>query len=139
MKTPGRRMISRRVITYEVSAFSLIILTIWLDEILDIPHLLWGAVQTPINWSEALFESVIISILATAMVSVTWKLFQQMQYLEGLLPICASCKRIRDNQGSWKQIETYVRDRSEAEFSHGICPECAKKLYPEFDLSIKND
>jgi hypothetical protein len=139
MKTLGRRLISRRVITYEVSAFLLIILIIWLDEILDIPHLLWGAVQTPINWSEALFESVFISILATAMIYITWKLFQQMRYLEGLLPICASCKRIKDDQGCWKQIETYVCDRSEAEFSHGICPECAEKLYPEFNLFRKKD
>lgn len=50
--------------------------------------------------------------------------------LSGLLPICASCKRIRDDGGSWNQIELYVKARSEAEFSHGICPECAARLYP---------
>ena len=52
--------------------------------------------------------------------------------LSGLLPICASCKKIRDDQGNWKQIEIYIRDRSEADFSHGICPDCLKDLYPEF-------
>jgi PAS domain S-box-containing protein len=51
--------------------------------------------------------------------------------LSGLLPICASCKKIRDDQGYWRQIESYIRDHSEAEFSHGVCPECAKHLYPE--------
>ena len=51
--------------------------------------------------------------------------------LSGLLPICASCKRIRDDKGYWQQIEGYIRDHSEADFSHGICPECAKKLYPD--------
>jgi hypothetical protein len=50
--------------------------------------------------------------------------------LSGLLPICAACKRIRDDQGYWNQIEAYVRARSEAEFTHGICPECATRLYP---------
>jgi len=50
----------------------------------------------------------------------------------GLLPICASCKRVRDDKGYWNQLEAYVRDHSEAEFSHGICPDCAEKLYPEF-------
>ena len=50
--------------------------------------------------------------------------------LSGLLPICASCKKIRDDKGYWSQIETYVQEHSEAEFTHGICPECAKKLYP---------
>ncbi len=54
-----------------------------------------------------------------------------VRLLSGLLPICASCKSIRDDKGYWKQIESYIRDHSEAEFSHGICPECAKKLYPD--------
>jgi two-component system cell cycle sensor histidine kinase/response regulator CckA len=52
--------------------------------------------------------------------------------LNGLLPICAHCKKIRDDKGYWNQIESYIREHSEAEFSHGICPECAQKLYPEF-------
>jgi hypothetical protein len=51
--------------------------------------------------------------------------------LRGLLPICSSCKKIRNDQGYWEQIEVYIRDHSEADFSHGICPECAQKLYPE--------
>ncbi len=52
----------------------------------------------------------------------------------GLLPICASCKRIRDDKGYWNQIETYIRAHSEAEFSHGICPACSRKLYPQIDF-----
>jgi len=55
----------------------------------------------------------------------------KVKALEGILPICASCKMIRDENGRWNQIESYIRDRSTAEFSHGICPDCAKKLYPE--------
>lgn len=54
----------------------------------------------------------------------------QVKQLSGLLPICASCKKIKDDKGCWRQIESYIRDHSEAEFSHGICPECVKKLYP---------
>ena len=50
--------------------------------------------------------------------------------LSGFLPICASCKKIRDDKGYWNQIEAYIRDHSEAEFSHGICPDCARALYP---------
>jgi len=52
--------------------------------------------------------------------------------LHGIIPICANCKKIRDDKGSWSQIEAYISEHSEAQFSHGICPECAKKLYPEF-------
>jgi PAS domain S-box-containing protein len=54
--------------------------------------------------------------------------------LSGLLPICASCKKIRDDKGYWQQVETYIKDRSDADFTHGICPECVKRLYPEYQL-----
>jgi PAS domain S-box-containing protein len=56
----------------------------------------------------------------------------KLKTLSGLLPICASCKKIRDDKGYWNRIETYIQEHSEAEFSHGICPECARKLYPSF-------
>jgi hypothetical protein len=55
----------------------------------------------------------------------------QVKKLSGLLPICASCKRIRDDKGYWQQVEEYIHNHSEAQFSHSICPECARKLYPE--------
>jgi phosphoserine phosphatase RsbU/P len=57
--------------------------------------------------------------------------FDQIKTLRGIVPICANCKKIRDDQGYWNQVEVYVRDHSEAEFSHSICPECMKILYPE--------
>ncbi len=57
----------------------------------------------------------------------------RVKTLSGFLPICASCKKIRDDQGYWRQIEAYIRDHSEAEFSHCICPDCARKLYPELE------
>lgn len=55
----------------------------------------------------------------------------RIKTLRGLIPICAACKKIRDDKGYWHQVEVYVRDHSEADFSHDICPECAQKLYPE--------
>jgi K+-sensing histidine kinase KdpD len=54
--------------------------------------------------------------------------------LEGFLPICSHCKKIRDDNDIWQPIESYIRDRSDAEFSHGICPECLKMHYPEFNF-----
>ncbi len=51
--------------------------------------------------------------------------------LHGLLPICASCKKIRDDKGYWNQVEAFIKEHSEATFSHSVCPECAKKLYPK--------
>lgn len=55
----------------------------------------------------------------------------QVRQLRGLLPICASCKKIRNDEGYWEQLESYIGSRSEADFSHAICPECASRLYPE--------
>lgn len=55
----------------------------------------------------------------------------KIRTLQGIIPICASCKRIRDDKGYWKQLESYIKEHSKVDFSHGICPECSKKLYPE--------
>ena len=56
----------------------------------------------------------------------------KVNLLSGLLPICSHCKKIRDDEGYWQQVEVYIRDHSEAEFSHGICPDCMRNYYPDF-------
>jgi hypothetical protein len=58
----------------------------------------------------------------------------KIKTLSGLLPICSHCKKIRDDQGYWKQIEDYIQEYSDAEFSHSICQECAKKYYPDMKI-----
>ncbi len=60
----------------------------------------------------------------------------KIKTLRGLLPICSSCKKVRDDKGYWNQIETFIRDRSEAEFSHSICPTCFITLYPGIPLPV---
>lgn len=61
----------------------------------------------------------------------------QIKTLRGIVPICANCKKIRDDKGYWNQVEAYVSAHSEALFSHGVCPECMAKLYP--DIPYKDD
>ncbi|MFO7601408.1 MAG: hypothetical protein R6X27_16615 [Candidatus Desulfacyla sp.] len=56
----------------------------------------------------------------------------EVKTLRGFLPICANCKKIRDDRGYWNRIEAYIEEHSDAQFSHGICPECARKLYPAY-------
>ena len=60
----------------------------------------------------------------------------KVKRLSGLFPICSSCKNIRDDKGYWIRVESYIRDHSEAEFSHSLCPDCAKKLYPQYCKEI---
>ena len=62
------------------------------------------------------------------------KALGEVKTLGGLLPICASCKKIRDDQGYWNQLEHYIQKHSEAEFSHSVCPDCTKMLYPELGI-----
>lgn len=57
---------------------------------------------------------------------------EEIKTLRGILPICAHCKKIRDENGCWNQIETYIHTHSGVEFSHGLCPECARKFYPDY-------
>jgi PAS domain S-box-containing protein len=76
------------------------------------------------KWAEEEREKLIRDLQET---------LSKVKTLSGMLPICSSCKKIRDDKGYWKQIEVYIRDHSETEFTHSICPECFKKLYPDFD------
>ncbi len=62
------------------------------------------------------------------------KAANEIKTLQGILPICSHCKKIRDDKGYWNRIESYIHKHSDADFSHGICPECAKKYYPDMDL-----
>lgn len=64
---------------------------------------------------------------------------EEIKSLKGIIPICASCKKIRDDQGYWQMVETYMEEHTGAEFTHGICPDCMTKLYPDLDGAKKNE
>jgi hypothetical protein len=83
----------------------------------------WG--WRRLNWEEKKRSEIIVQLQHT---------LGEVKALSGLLPICASCKKIRDDSGYWNQIESYIHKHSEAKFSHSICPECAKKLHPDLDI-----
>lgn len=61
----------------------------------------------------------------------------EVRTLRGIIPICAHCKKIRDDKGYWNQVEVYLREFSQARFSHGICPDCLRTQYPEIDLDVR--
>ena len=89
--------------------------------------------------SRQLTRSVFFAIERNALIKEREKLYlelkdamTQIKTLKGIIPICAKCKKIRDDKGYWGQVEIYIREHSEAEFSHGICPECKEELYGDF-------
>ncbi|MFZ5775307.1 MAG: hypothetical protein ACOY3Z_07470 [Thermodesulfobacteriota bacterium] len=71
-----------------------------------------------------------------ALIGELRRALQEVKVLSGFLPICASCKKIRDDQGYWNQIEEYIGRHSQAQFSHGICPDCAERLYPDLHATV---
>ena len=83
----------------------------------------------------ALFVRITSPLLMTLQETIASlrEALNNVKLLSGLVPICASCKNIRDDRGYWRALEEYIGEHSEAEFSHGICPDCAKRLYPELD------
>ena len=102
------------------------------NEVLDLPHFVLGDQAT--SWSQRIGEITIELIIFIAVIALEIylfrSLFQRIKILEGFLPICANCKKIR-TQNQWEQIETYISENSLAQFSHSLCPDCQKKLYPE--------
>jgi len=95
-----------------------------------------GIVETVICTSKNITKRKLAEIALQEEHGKLRKALEEIKILSGLLPICSSCKKIRDDKGYWNQIESYIREHSEAEFSHGICPECATRWYR---LSGTND
>jgi len=122
----------RRMALLEIAGFMTVVAVMWLDEILDLPHNIFGFQATPVNWVEGLIETTMVLVCAGIVLWLTRALVGRIKMLRGLLPICCVCHKIRDDKGAWRTVEIYVKEHSEAEFSHGICPQCAKEHYGEF-------
>lgn len=122
---------SKRIIVFELIGFSVVILFMWLNELLDLPHNIFNSPATPINYLEGFFETLVVSLLAALVIILSHLLLQRIKHLEGILPICSFCKRIRSG-GEWISIDSYIRDHSDAKLSHSVCPQCAAEHYGEF-------
>ena len=118
----------KKIILIEIIGFIGILLIVWLDEIIDIPHLIFRTSATPPNYPESFLESFLIILLAITIIILTQTILKRLKYLEGLLPICSFCKKIR-SKDNWIPIEEYIRNRSEADFTHSICPHCMEVNY----------
>lgn len=133
MSAESKQTVTKIVLVYEAISFAIIIIILWIDEFFDFPAILLNAPPTPVNWQEGLFESGLIFILGIIIIRFTSNILRRMRYLEGTLYVCASCKKIKDINQNWYPMEAYIDQRADVQFSHGICPECAEKLYPEFN------
>ena len=130
----SKRSVVRRVVALELIGFGAVIAFVWLNEILDLPHCVLGADPTRINIREAVLETVLMCGLAGAIVLLTIRLIGRIKYLEGFLPVCSFCKKIRVDE-EWIPLEDYLDAHTEAKLSHSYCPECVKKHYGSGILS----
>jgi len=123
-----------RMLTISQLAIVLLFLFLTLgNEIVDIPHYIFN--DTATSYSQRIGETIIeVSIFITVIsiqIVVFKKLYKRIRVLEGFIPICANCKKIRKAEDQWEQMERYITQHSLAQFSHSICPDCAEKLYPD--------
>jgi PAS domain S-box-containing protein len=105
--------------------------TVWL-EINKQPYAVDGKVAGFIGVARDITQRMQLEEEREDLIAELQEALAGIRTLKGLLPICASCKKVRDDKGYWNQIEAYVSEHSEAEFTHGLCPECAQKLYPRY-------
>lgn len=124
-------IVARKLIAYQAIAFGILLFLIIGDEVFDFPHTVFGTLATPINWQECWIEGSYILILAVFSILLTRTLIAKVKYLEGFIPICSFCRKVRVG-AEWQSFEKYLSDHSEAELSHGLCPDCAEKHYGEY-------
>jgi hypothetical protein len=115
----------------EALAFIFVALLIWVNEYLDLPHLLFGSPAMPWRPVEVALESGFILALGAAVTAVSWLTFRRLAYLESLLILCASCQRVGD-EGRWLPFELFVAARDRMDTTHGMCPDCQSTLGPQF-------
>lgn len=104
--------------------------TVWL-EVNKQPYLSGGRVEGFIGAARDITVRVRLESEREKLIADLRDAAANIRTLRGMLPICAGCKKVRDDKGYWQQIEAYISDRTEAEFSHGLCPDCVIRLYPE--------
>lgn len=127
-----KQRFTRRIITYELIGFGLILIFSWASEMVDI--IMHGGKGYDVI--EILIQSLLIILPGWGVIYLTRQMLNQIKHLEGYVRICAYCKKVGIDGDQWVPIEEFIKLHSEAEFSHGFCPTCMREHYPEF---IKSD
>lgn len=100
-------------------------------------RIIWDGIPAMMSICRDITERKLAEQEREKLVSELQDAIAKVKTLSGFLPICASCKKIRDDKGYWNQIESYIRQHTEAEFTHSLCDDCAKKLYPAIWVKMK--
>ncbi len=121
-----------RILIPQLALLSVFFLLTVATDMVDVPHYLLG--DAPTSYSQRVGEIVTETLAYVLVIALEFaiinKLRKRIRILEGFIPICANCKKIRD-QKEWKAVEQYIQEYSLAQFSHSLCPQCLQDLYPD--------
>lgn len=129
---------TKRFMYYQFGILASFLVLTLLNEAVDVPHLVFGDPPIPSVHRRGEMGMEILFALFIFVMELVFiqKLRKDIRILEGFIPICANCKKIR-SLGQWEPVEEYVRSHSLADFTHSICPDCLKKLYPQMAEKIR--
>ena len=111
---------------WQLLGFVIMLCLIWVNEILDLSFLFFGIESSPMDINRGMALS--IAVIACSIITIGHTYVQQKRIIKGLLTVCSCCHKIKIDQGVWEELEEYVTDHSLAAFSHGLCPDCYKKM-----------
>jgi hypothetical protein len=118
---------------WQFLGFILLLGVIWADQVLDLSDVFFGTPRPGNSWVGT--SVVTAGVIIIGFITVAHTYVQQKRILQGFLRICTYCKKIKLDNQSWEQMEKYVTEHSRAEFSHGICPDCFKRVVSELDAT----
>jgi len=111
------------ILGLELLGFAAVLAVLWLDEYVDLPFRLFGALKTPPRPQEFWFEAVALLLVAVGVIVATLWVFRRLRYLEGFVQVCAWCRKVQVGE-EWISFEQYLKREYAVHSSHGICPEC---------------
>ncbi|MDP9004601.1 MAG: hypothetical protein M3N12_07405 [Verrucomicrobiota bacterium] len=128
---------AHRILWYECAGFTTIILLSWLDELLRLPERIPGGAPDP-NWREATFETLVILFVWLVVFVSTKRIVKRLHYLEGMVKMCAWCRRL-DQKGKWVPFDEYIVRDMHTMASHGMCPECEARMLGRNPEGMEDD
>jgi hypothetical protein len=126
MQRTRNKRTARAIVSIECIGFSCLVLLTWVDELLRLPHRVFGGPQQT-NWRESALESLAILLVWLAVYTATQRVLRRFKYLEDLLTMCAWCRKL-EHGGEWMSLEAYCAKELGVDISHGICPKCGRQL-----------
>ena len=105
--------------------FIMLLCLVWVNEVLDLASLIYAVPPTGVDWIGS--SILTVCVIVVGFITIGYTFHQQKQVLKGIIKICSYCKKVQIDEAGWQRLDLFVSDKTRAEFSHGVCPECFAK------------